>query len=109
MESGGCIASVQPQAFVVKAVVLGDREVLHTVMGIALHQEVCWRDFHAGSLRVLLVTTLDFRVIDDGWRLEIAMRRRVVPRRISDANLAHGENVRVKLARNARDDAFCGS
>ena len=82
LHEGSGVASLQSDALVVEAVVLGDLRVLR-LRNMLLHEVVRWRDFDALPLTAMVV--IRSRMVHNCWSKEATL---VIPRRVIDADLA---------------------
>ena len=83
LHKGSSVASLQPDALIVEAVVLGDLRVLRWLRDMLLHEVVRWCDFDAPPLTTMVL--IRPRMIYDCWSEETTL---IIPRCVIDADLA---------------------
>lgn len=83
LHKGSSVASLQSDALIVEAVVLGDLRVLRRLRDMLLHEVVRRRDFDA--LPLTTVVLIRSRMVYDCWSEETTL---IIPRCVIDADLA---------------------
>ena len=83
LHKGSSVASLQSDALIVEAVVLGDLRVLRRLRNMLLHEVVGRRDFDALPLTTMVL--IHPRMVYDCWSEETTL---IIPRCVIDADLA---------------------